>query len=332
MNPKYMEAADLLAENRMTVSKSMPFEMTQIYPACAVCYLKSKKRTTKEEVKSAKKTLNSKINVFSSLRGTMKPVTVCKLDASGRAEELVDEIKEAYASLKKEFKIPNSFLAMAAEIMAEFVKPQDYDDVSKKARDVMEKMEKKHPWLTDFNDEVYAMLLAISGVDSQTIVDSADECYVALKKHFSVRDSLQALSFILALMDGKNEDKCKKVVELYDTFKARKYRFGQQFQLPTLGMLALIDEDVNTIVDEVIEVCDYLRTKKGFGSFYMWKRERLMYATMIVAQERLSEKDSDTLGSALISSALALVIAEEIAMCCIIASSSASASSSGSSN
>ena len=76
------------------------------------------------------------------------------------------------------------------------------------------------------------------------------------------------------------------------------------------------------------EVDGYLAGQKGFGAFGIGKRQRLMYAGMLVQGEYL---EKNTLQTAAINGTLSLIIAQQVSMCAAVAATAAASSSSSSS-
>ena len=90
----------------------------------------------------------------------------------------------------------------------------------------------------------------------------------------------------------------------------------------------LIDIDIDTddLVDEIIETAEYLKNKKGFSGWSMDRKQRLMFAAMIVA-DAYNADGAVTTNSA-INSTVAMVIAEEVAiMICVMTATTIAATS-----
>ena len=169
-----------------------------------------------------------------------------------------------------------------------------------------------------------AVLLALSEKDDDALVDEIEECYVYLKKELKVKadaNAIQGLSELLVISGGNLKEKCDKSAELFTTFKEHGARYGNYYEFSSLGALAELDIDMDELVDMVIETEEYLGREKGFGNWILQKRERLMFAAIFVA-DMLSGSDDQiynkAVNSAVISNALASIVAEEVAtMTCV---------------
>ena len=110
--------------------------------------------------------------------------------------------------------------------------------------------------------------------------------------------------------------------------KARGYKYGTDYELATLGILALLPTDSGTIMTDIMEVDDFL-SQKGYGFFGIGRKQRIMHAGMIVASDYTGQ--SDAMHTVAIGGTISLIAAQQAAMCAAIAASSAAAASAGSS-
>ena len=132
----------------------------------------------------------------------------------------------------------------------------------------------------------------------------------------------------MALCDGPAEEKCQKTMELFEALRSTGHKYGTNYELPTLGVLAMSGADLTDIAQEIAEIDGWLSEQKGFGAFSIAGKQRLMYAG-IVAMRYLCE---DTMQAAAVNGTISLIVAQEAAMCAAIAASSAAAATSASSS
>ena len=140
--------------------------------------------------------------------------------------------------------------------------------------------------LTDKGDTSFAVLLALSYKNVDTIIKDIEECYDYLKKTCKCKassDAIQGLSEVLAVSYGDMKEKCDKAIRIFNAFNDRKAEYGNGNEFIAIGSLVDIDIDPDTLVNEIIEADAYLKEKSGFGNSTMDKEKRLMYAALIVA-------------------------------------------------
>lgn len=59
----------------------------------------------------------------------------------------------------------------------------------------------------------------------------------------------------------------RRTLLLYDRLKERGYKYGTDYELPTLGVLALSESDLMEIVTEMTDTDDFLAKQKGLGNW-----------------------------------------------------------------
>lgn len=117
-------------------------------------------------------------------------------------------------------------------------------------------------------------------------------------------------------------------MELFDKLKTAGHKYGTNYELATLGVLAMSGGDLDEIAKDMIEVDEWLSEQKGFSVWSsVTRKQRLMYAGMLVQQNYM---DKDMMQVAAVGGVVSMVIAQEAAMCAAIAASAAVASSSSS--
>ncbi|MBP5600749.1 MAG: DUF4003 family protein, partial [Lachnospiraceae bacterium] len=137
-------------------------------------------------------------------------------------------------------------------------------------------------------------------------------------------NAVQSLSHVMALQEGPSIEKCDKVEALFDAFKALKRRFPTDMALPTLGALVGIDMAPEALAKEIVEAADYLKTFKGFGSFSMGNRTRLVLASLLACE--CFAEDKRPARYITYTNILTMLIAAEIVVAVTIATAATNAS------
>ena len=321
------ERCELFIQNRDAVKSAFGWENTYIYPICASIFTSKNMTVDAARMKTCLELLKEKTGIFSNFRGADRMATVSMLCVSENPERQMEQMLTVYDSLKEVF-WGSEYLALTASAIAQLAEPAEYQQIAQKTREIYNRMKAAHPLLTSGEDSAFAALLAMSGLDEAHIAQEMERCYEVLKPHFFSGNAVQSLSHVLALGEGRAEDKCGKTLELFDLLKNRGYKYGKGYELPTLGALAILDASASTLVDEIIEIDDYLKAQKGFGAFGVGAKQRLMYAGILAMNGRIPE--THTIQTAALNGIVSLIIAQHVAMCASMAAASAAASSSSS--
>lgn len=311
-------------ENRDVVKSTFFWDSSYMYPICAAIITDKGMCADSERLRSCKEILKQQTGVFSNFRSTAKLAMIAMMSVDSNPAGKLSNACSVYGKLKEHF-WRSQYLPVTSMIIADMVDPGYYTEMAAHTRHIYELMKKEHPLLTSNEDSVYAALLALSKQSDQRIVAETESCYRLLKPEFFSGNAVQSLSHVLALCEGRTEDKCKATVDLFYALKARGYKYGTEYELATLGVLAMLPADRDAVIADMIEVDSFLATQKGYGIFGLGRKQRLMHAGMLVASDYL--KGSHAMHTAAAHSALALIAAQQAAMCAAIAASTAASAS-----
>ncbi len=317
--------------NRDTIKSAFGWESSYLYPVCAAVFTDKRQTADAERMKYCKDILKKQTGVFSNFRGNSKLAMISMLAVDSNPERKLEQSLRVYDALKEYF-FSSQYLPVASIAIANLVEESRYDEIAARTRKIYDLMKKEHPFLTSSEDSVFAALLAVSGLTEEQVVQETENCYELLKADFFSGNAVQSLSHVLALGDGTPKEKCAKTIEMYQKLKENGYKYGTGYELATLGVLALLPEEPEVVMRDVMEVDDYLSKEKGYGLFGSGKKQRLMHAGMLVVSDYMESEDNLVMNSAAIGGTISLIAAQQAAMCAAIAASSAAAASSSSSS
>lgn len=326
MRESLKERCELFIDNRDVVKKAFSMENSCFYPICAALYTEKRKSADAERLKECRAILKRKTGVFSSFRGAAVTSIITMLALDDDPEGRLDRALAFYKELKEHF-CSSEYLPVAAMMLSRTVEPEQYASVSERARKIYDLMKSEHPFLTSSEDSVFAAMLALSSLSDDDIVRETEICYNALRERFKSRNAVQSLSHVLALYsDGTYtaSDRCRNTIALYDDLREKEIKYGTEYELATLGTLAMLDCSTQETVADLAAVDQFLSEQKGYGFFGASKKERLMHAAMIVVGERSGE--AYDMNATAIGSTIAMIAAQHAATCAAIMSASAAAS------
>lgn len=315
MNEALRETVDLFVANKEGVQKAFKWESEYVYPLCSLMYTSVHAEINIERMKEAEQLLKSKTGILSEFRGNTRMAMITQMALAEDMEGYFDVVKSVYEKLNAKKWFASEYRVVAAMVIAQNEKDESkYDELVEKTNELLKHMRENHPWLTGDDDTGFAALLAISGLQTDCVVEEMEKCYQILKasKKFGSANGIQSLSHALSLEIGNSEEKCNRVIDIHEGLKSKKKKYGQTYELSTLGGLALADVEVSELVEQIVELDDYLKTQKGFGALGIGGAQRLMYASMLVLQQYTS-KVKDLEATAL-NGVVAIIIAQEAAM------------------
>lgn len=329
MRDELQKRCQLFIENRDIVKYAFGWESAYIYPLCASLYTIKGIHADAGVMKDCRDLLREKTGFLSNFRGISKMATVTMLSLSPNAEYKMNQLLDIYGRLKEVF-WGSEYLTVAASVISDMAEPRQYEQITQRTRMIYNRMKEAHPFLTSGEDSSFAALLALSELDDIYIEQEMERCYSLLKPYFYSGNAVQSLSHILALGEGSPEQNCTKAIELFEYLKSHGHKYGTSYELASLGVLALLDTDVKTLAQDIMEVDDYLHSQKGFGAFGIGARQRLMYAGILTMCDYMPELQP--MKTAALNGVVSLVIAQQAALCASAAAASAAAASASSSS
>jgi hypothetical protein len=329
MKDRIQRRSELLVENRNLLHKDFRLENGLITVIAGAAFAQKDRTADPDRVKECRKLLRDRQGAFSQMRGNNELVISAKMAVSPNPEQYLDNLVEIYEKFQKGKFFSSSYRVLAASTICDAGKASQADAIVEKTNEILKGMNSKHPFLTSDDDTGFAVLLAMTEKSTESILEELEESYQILKRSFSFHDNaVYSLAQVLTTYDGDAVAKCKKAVEIFEAFKETGYKYGKEHELPSLGILINLSDNIGDIVGDVIEVFESFKGQKGFGVLDMSKQTKLMLGAMIVASAY--GEDRSTANAAVANGALSIIIAQQAAMLAVIAATSASAAASSS--
>ena len=317
MNDDMQKRCELFVQNRDIIKSVFPWDSAFMHPVCAGIYTAKGLLTDASRLKFCLELLKQKTGPLSPFRGLSRLAVSSLLAVSPDPETRLTCILDLHGQLKASSLPSSDHLAVAAAITVDLTGPEKYASVAERTQALYRAMKEDHPFLTSYEDSAFAAILALSPAENGHLIEETKKCYTLLKPYFTYGNSVQSLSHILALGAASAEQKCSRTMELFAYLKRLGFKYGRTFELPTLGVLALTEADIDILAQEMIEADGFLKTQKGFGSLSAGTAQRLMYAGMLTLYGYMPEEK--TIQVAALSSAVSLAVANQAAICATIA-------------
>lgn len=322
------QRCDLFIENTAAIKQEFRWESLYIPPLCAGIITSRGLPANTQAMRYCLEILKGQTSLFSNFRGVSKMATVTMLSLSSHPEQQLTQMLTVHDHLKRVF-WGSAYLPVAAAAIAQLAEPRQYEEIAGRTRRIYNGMKTFHPFLTSSEDSPFAALLALSGLEEEVLLQESEKCYASLKPFFFSGNAVQSLSQVLALGGGPAEQKCRRVLDIWHTLKNRGHKYGTTYELATLGVLALLEEETSSLCEDMIEVDHFLKMQKGFGAFGVGRTQRMMYAGILTMSDSIPALQ--TMQIAALNGVVSLIVAQQAAICASVAATSAAAASSASS-
>ena len=319
---------DLFANNYIVLSKKFKWNNTINTRLGALLYAMENREADVDAINRCRKIIKDNTGVFSQFKDTTNFMSSVMMALQAEPEVMFKSILNVYDAMKQEGFHASPYLVLAAISIALQSDPYNYQKVIVSAKNYYDAMKEEHKFITSSDDYGFAALLAMTDKPVEQAVREMESCYRILKGEFFSANAVQALSHVLTFSEEEAYTKCMRVSSLNSALKKRKCKIGTGIELSFLGVTALLKEDSEKLADEIVEVRDYLKGRKGFGGWSISNTERTMFAVAVVCDEYLTNTKRSTMESILTRSVTGIILAQQMAV--MAASSGAAAAAAAS--
>lgn len=323
MRERLENKCNLFANNYIELNKRYRWNNTINTRLGALLYTMENRVADAEAIDRCRKVIKENTGVFSQFKDTTNFMSSVMLALQPEPEVMFKSILNVYDAMKKEGFHSSPYLVLAAISIALQSDPYDYRKVIISAKTYYDAMKEEHKFITSSDDYGFAALLAMTDKPVDQVVKEMENCYRILKGEFFGANAVQALSHVLTFSEEDAYTKCQRVSHLNKALKDKKCKIGSGIELSFLGVTALLGQDAQLLAEEVAEVRDYLKGKKGFGGWTVSSTERVMFAVAVVCDDYLSDQKHSAMEMTLASSTVSIILAQQMAV--MAASSGAAA-------
>lgn len=313
---------ELLVRNQTAVRKKFFLENELMCLISGMIFTLAGEEADIEKMKACRKILKKNTRALSHFRAVVELVLLSKMTLASNPEQYLNDVLGVYDKIIKGAVIENPYMALAAILICDIGRKDDSDEIVSRLNELTKRMNSEHPIITAADDTSFIAFLALTDKSVDSIVSDLEEGYTYLKKTCGFRagnDAIYELCEVLALSYGNMEDKCDKVMRLFNTFADREADYGKSSELSSLGSLIDADTDPDTLVNEIIDAEEYLKSMKVFPSKDMDRKKRFMYSAPIVAG--VYSRSTDSINNSVVSNTVSIIRASQVAKMISIISS-----------
>ena len=320
MNKRLLSKCELLVKNKEIIQNTYKWDDKKMALAGSFLFTSKMKEVSEEKLKECEEIFKDNTSIFSNFRGNLKLPLLCKMALSDNPEEYMCEVKETYNTINEKKWFRSEYTILSAMAICDNKDNLDKNTCIDRAKEIYDKMKKEHIILTSDEDIPFATMLAMADCDVDSMICDMEECYDILKKKFSDKNAVQAISHVLATTKSNISLKCNRVVQIYEKLAEANHKYPKGCELSTLAALALSGEEIDELVKEICEVDDYLKKQRGFGCLSIDKATRRMYAALMVLNEYTGEavKNSGSDENIAMSVTLNNILATQICVAVVI--------------
>lgn len=266
MTDKLLERCKLFEQNLRVMRENFKGEVAQLYASCANIYTDMGIELNPGRIKTAEEIIKDNTSFFSNFRSMNTTITLATfLSIEEDPQQVFDEISFVYNILKELFS-SSAYLVLAAYLIVKTTPAKNYRDITDKTRIIFDMIKKEHFFLTSYEDVITAVQFALCNRKFESIIFKSEEFFELFRYEIGNRNTVQAISNILALSNKDSKELKEKTMEIINKLKSHKYKLTSGIELSVFSALAMSKMGTEQIVNDILEVAAYLLTVKGFGN------------------------------------------------------------------
>lgn len=304
---------DLFAKNYIDLNKTFKWNDSINNRLGALLYTMDNRAVDSEAISRCRKIIKDNTGIFSQFKDLTNFLVSVMLSLHSEPEASFKGILQVYGDLKAEGFHASHYLVLAATTVALHADSLKYKQIVMDAKKHYQAMKEDHRFITSYDDYGIAALLAMSELPVPQTEREMENCFRILKEDFFGSNAVQSLAQVLAFSEENYADKCRRVRELNNELRKRKCKFGSDIELSLLAVLSLLGEESMKLSEEIAELTEYLKEKKGFGGWSVSSKERLLFASALVCNEYL-QSGNDLVTITLSSSVISILLAQQMAV------------------
>ena len=285
MKPELEKLCQDYISSRDAVKEAFRWDNSALHTVCANIFCARGRSADPERLKECRKIIKDNSGFRSKFRSKkVRSILAAMLSLEEKPEERMKLANEYFRLLKRQFK-GTEYLVLTAFLLADLADQALTEETISRGKEIYARMNRQHRVLTNKTDSVFAMLMAFSGKTTDELTVETEACYQALKKKFT-GSGAQTSAQVLSMAGGVPEEKVQRVISLYEALREAEVRYGRSDELAPLAALSLADSPLPALTEDIMEVDEFLKTRKGFeGSKDAERAQRAMYAVMIVSDQ-----------------------------------------------
>lgn len=310
MKSTYENKVQSMIDNFNEMRKPFKWENEMVIHFIALTYAMKDLELDINNIKDMKDYIKSKTGAFSAFRGHMMFALSGLLSTSSddpkKQFDFMLENQKAFKSIgfKNDMYLPTALYALSRVYQGD-----DVVGYGEKAMSIYKDMKQNHPFLTSGDD--YALAILLAGSDHSTHL--LEEYYEALHyRGFSKSNGLQMLSHIVSFSEKSVMDTTDRCEKIHNHLKENKLKVYADYY-PAIGLLSLLDVDLNELLCDLVEVTRFLNKQKKYK--WLGKGMNLLMTSGIITSEYIKERKDDAIVSTTISVSIeAIIAAQQAAM------------------
>jgi len=261
-----------------------------------------------EKIKACEELLKQKSKKAAEFHGLTRSMIMIKMSIAQDPESYIDGVISIYQKIIKGKIFSSSAYVITAMTIYDhcLIRNMDIDTVTDKTIEAWKIWDKGKLPAEEW-DMPYVALMVINGRDFDNAMQEIMESYEILKKDRHLpAETAKATSILLLSSPKSTEEKTNNFCDLYEALKKQKCHTSSARGMSIYAMFLDLNEDRDDLINNIAEVSEFFKSKKGYGMFSGTDDIRKSLAASLVLQSCLTSVSEES------AAIMSVLVTEEI--------------------
>ena len=290
MRQSLLEKCEAQIRNEAALRKADRFEFELLIKFGALMHVSAECEADARRAKICKHILQDRALVFARFREPLKYTLQTKMALSDDPVAFIEDVLDVYEQLREGRMQPGEVLAMVAAAIVENCPADRRDAAVEKTIAEYEKAKELHGLLANGSDLPLIALAVMAGKDVDQAAGEVGTLLQDMKENYQLEsNAAQFIAMVLALSDKPAKTKTEELFGLFDACDKMGHATSADNLMVVYTAFADTDYELGQVVAAIGEVDEWLKKKKGYGSFGIGGYERRLIATLLAFEDVRAE-------------------------------------------
>ena len=286
MRQSLLERCEAQIHNEAVLRKADRFEFEQLIKFGAFMHASAERESDPRRIKACKLVLQEKALAFARFREPLKYVLQTKMALSDDPIVFIEDVLDVYEQLREGRMQPGEVLAMAATAIVENCPADRRDAVVEKAIAEYEKAAELRSLLGDGPDVLLVILMVMAGKEADQAAGEIRDLLQEMKEKYRLdSNAARYIAMVLVLSDNPVDNKVADLFRLFDACDKTGHATSADNLMVVYTIFADSKYDFGELVTAISEVDEWLKKKKGYGSFGIGGHGRSLFAALLAFED-----------------------------------------------
>ena len=286
MRQSLLEVCEAQIRNETALRKADRFEFEVLIKFGAFMHVSAGYEIDVQRIKACKLVLQDRALIFARFREPLKYVLQMKMALSDDPAAFIEDVLAVYEQLREGGMPPSEVLAMVAVAIVENCPMDQRDTVVEKTIAEYGKVKGLSEPLANGPDMLLIVLAVLADREIDQVAGEVAELFRELKGKYRLESNAALyIAMVLAFCSKPVDSKVADFFRLFDACDGAGHATSADNLMVAYAVFADSEYDLGELVAAIGEVDEWLKKKKGYGTFGIGGHGRSLFAALLAFED-----------------------------------------------